>query len=90
VRTTVTLDRDVERLLRETMHHSRQSFKQTLNTALRNALNPKVAPAKTGRFVVKARPMGIRAGIDPAGFNKLADELEAADFLVKSNRAARS
>jgi len=90
MRTTVTLDRDVEQMLRETMHRSRQSFKQTLNATLRHALNPKAASPKAARFVVKARPMGSRAGLDPASFNKLADELEAADFRAKTSRASRS
>ncbi len=90
MRTTVTLDRDVEQMLRETMHRSRQSFKQTLNTTLRQALNPKAASAKEVRYVVKARPMGSRAGLDPTSFNKLADELEVAEFLVKTSRASRS
>ena len=90
MRTTVTLDRDVERLLRETMHRSRQSFKQTLNAALRHGLNPGSASAKAGRFVVKARPMGSRAGVDPTSYNKLADELEVVDFLAKTIRASRS
>ena len=90
MRTTVTLDRDVERLLREAMHRSRQSFKQTLNGALRHSLNPKPGSAKSHRFVVKASPMGNRAGIDPASYNKLADELEVAGFLEKTRRAAKS
>jgi hypothetical protein len=72
MRTTVTLDRDVERLLRETMHRSRQSFKQTLNTALRYGLHPKPASSKAARFVIKAHPMGNRAGLDPTGYNKMA------------------
>ena len=90
MRTTVTLDKDVERLLKETMHRSRRGFKETLNATLRSALGRK--PAANGRppFVVKARPLGLRAGIDPAGFNKLADELEAAAFLVKHRRGPRA
>lgn len=32
------------------------------------------ATEKCGAFVVKARPMGLRAGIDPASLNKQADE----------------
>jgi len=90
MRTTVTLDKDVERLLKETMHRSRRGFKETLNATLRAALGTK--PAATGRppFVVKARPLGLRAGIDPAGFNKLADELEAEAFLVKHRRGPRA
>ena len=80
MRTTVTLDPDVERLLREAMHRSRLSFKETLNRALRAALGRE--PARSGRpaFVLTARPLGLRAGIDPTSFNKLADELEADAF----------
>ena len=90
MRTTVTLDKDVERMLREAMHRSRRSFKQTLNAALRSGLaGPSVRPKAT-RFVVRARPMGARAGLDPAGFNKLADELEVDAFLAQSRRSART
>jgi hypothetical protein len=35
MRTTVTLDKDVERLLRRAMHSRRKSFKETLNDAIR-------------------------------------------------------
>ena len=87
MRTTVTLEKDVERMLRDAMHRSRRSFKQTLNAALRSGLAGKPAQPKAARYVVKARPMGACAGIDPASFNKLADELEVDAFLVKSKRA---
>jgi hypothetical protein len=90
MRTTVTLEKDVERMLREAMHRSRSSFKQTLNAALRTGLGAKAVPAKAGRFVVKARPMGLRAGYDPAGFNKLADDLEVESFLEQDLRQQRS
>jgi hypothetical protein len=81
------LDKDVERMLRDAMHRSRKSFKQTLNAALRTGLGGKTVSAKTKRFVIHARPMGLRAGIDPAGFNKLADDLEVDAFLQKHERA---
>lgn len=79
MRTTVTLDPDVERLLKNAMHRSRQSFKETLNRAIRTALGtpPDRQPPA---FVVAARPLGLRAGVDPTSFNKLADELEAEAF----------
>ena len=38
MRTTVTLDADVEQLLRDAMHERRQSFKETLNQAIRAGL----------------------------------------------------
>jgi hypothetical protein len=90
MRTTVTLEKDVERMLRDAMHRSRKSFKQTLNAALRIGLSGKAVQPKAGRFVVKARPMGLRAGHDPAGFNRLADDLEVDAFLEKHARARRS
>ena len=81
MRTTVTLDKDVERMLRDAMHSSRKSFKETLNAALRTALGGKSLQPKRARFVVRARPLGLRAGLDPAAFNKLADDLEVDAFL---------
>jgi len=89
MRTTVTLDKDVERMLREAMHRSRRSFKETLNGALRDALAGRPPSLKARRFVVRARPMSLREGIDPAGFNKLADDLEADAFLIRAKRAKK-
>jgi len=86
MRTTVTLDKDVERLLRDAMHRSRRSFKEALNTAVRAGLAGHAASTKNLPFVVKARPLGLRAGIDPAGLNKLADELEMDAHLKKASR----
>lgn len=90
MRTTVTLDRDVEQLLREAMHRSRSGFKQTLNAAIRAGLGQNSARAAKRPFVVQARPLGLRAGLDPAAFNKLADELDLEAVLERSrNRRAR-
>ena len=88
MRTTVTLDKDVERMLREAMHRSRKSFKETLNAGLRAGLGERLAPAATVPFLVKARSLGLRAGFDPAGFNKLADDLEVDHFLKKASKPA--
>jgi len=70
-------------MLREAMHRSRSGFKQTLNAAIRAGLGQKSAPAARRRFVLKSRPLGLRTGLDPAGFNKLADELEVEAVLMK-------
>jgi hypothetical protein len=89
MRTTITLEKDVERMLRDAMHRSRKSFKETLNAAVRAGLGAK--PVRTGapKFTIKARPLGLRSGIDPAGFNKLADDLEVDAFLDKNVRAGK-
>jgi hypothetical protein len=83
MRTTVTLDKDAEQLLRLAMHKRRKSFKETLNDAIRTGLGATPLPKNRPRFVLKARPMGLRPGIDPAGLNKLADELEADGIVAK-------
>jgi hypothetical protein len=86
MRTTVTLDKDVEKMLREAMHKSRRSFKETLNAVLRAGLGGKPVSSKRAPFAVKARPMTLREGIDPASLNKLADDLEIDAVIVKSRR----
>ncbi len=88
MRTTVTLDKDAERLLRAAMHSRRKSFKETLNDAIRSGLGAKPASGRRPRFVIEARPMGLRPGIDPASLNKLADELEVEGILAKNRRGA--
>ena len=83
MRTTVTLDKDAERLLRIAMHKRRKSFKETLNDAIRTGLGATPLPKNRPRFVIKARPMGLRPGIDPAGLNKQADDLETDGIVGK-------
>lgn len=90
MRTTVTLEKDVERILRDAMHRSRKSFKQTLNAAVRAGLGGKPVTARATQFIIKARPLGLRSGIDPASFNKLADDLEIDAFLDKNRRVKKS
>ncbi len=73
-------------MLRDAMHHSRKSFKETLNAAVRAGLGAKQVMTRAPKFTIKARPLVLRSGIDPASFNKLADDLEVDAFLEKSNR----
>jgi hypothetical protein len=86
MRTTVTLDEDVERLLKDEMHRSRRPFKETLNRAVRAALGGAPAGADRPPFVVTARAMRLRSGIDPASLNKLTDDLEADAFVEHRTR----
>lgn len=86
----MTLEKDVEQMLRGAMHRSKQSFKATLNSALRAGLGAKPVPGRRSRFVVKARPMGLRTEIGPASLNKLADDLEADGVMAKAQRMERA
>lgn len=89
MRTTVTLDPDVERLLKEEIHRSRQSFKEVLNTAIRRGLRASAPGKKRKPFVVKARSLGLRTGIDPARLTELADDLEVDAFLTLTKKLER-
>lgn len=80
------MDGDVEKMLKEAMHRKRSSFKETLNGAIRAGLASGRGAKKRGKFVLKARALGLRGGIDPAGFTKLNDELEADEFLKLTRR----
>lgn len=88
MRTTVTLDRDLERMLRETAVRTRRPFKKVLNDTLRSALEGQAKIETAEPFVVNARPMGLRTGLDPTGFNRLADDLEAEAFLETTRKLA--
>lgn len=81
MRTTVTLDPDVEQLLRDAMQRRRLSFKEALNQAIRNGLShTTVQGSDETPFVVRARRMSLRAGLDAGRLNQMADELEAENF----------
>lgn len=85
MRTTVTLDPDVEQLLRLAMQGSARSFKEALNDGLRRGL-AHLAPAHGAEpFVVETLPLGLRSGLDPARLHEVADELEA-EALVETTR----
>jgi hypothetical protein len=74
MRTTLTLDDDVARLVDEQVHRTKSSVKQVVNDAIRRALAP--TPARSAPYRVTVHHATLAPGLDLAGFNKLADELE--------------
>ena len=86
MRTTVTLDRELERILRETAARTHRPFKKVLNDILRVGIEQSLGMTPPEPFVLKARPMGLRAGHDLVGFNRLGDDLEAEAFLETTRR----
>ena len=76
MRTTLTLDPDVARLLAEEAHRQRKPFKQVVNEAIRKGLAPSPKATSQGAFRVQPHKTTLRPGIDAASLNKLVDELE--------------
>ena len=66
-------------------------FKQkvVVNEALRRGLSSGAQPPSATRYRVKVHKARILPGFDPAGFNRLADELEDQTILEKLAPAAR-
>jgi hypothetical protein len=81
MRTTVTLDQDVEAKLRAAMRERGVSFKQALNDSVRAGLQTGPQPSK--RFRVHARPLGVRPGINLDKALALAGEMEDVEILRK-------
>ena len=88
MRTTVTLDPDVERLLKTTAHQRGKSFKKVLNDAVRQSLGRKKSPP--AKALLPAVSMGLRVGIDPQRLNQVADDLEAEAFLSATRRLKKA
>jgi predicted GNAT family N-acyltransferase len=74
VRTTLTLDDDVARLVDDAVHRERRPMKQVVNDALRRALAPPTTRQEPYRLT--PHESSVRPGFDTTGFNRLADELE--------------
>jgi hypothetical protein len=81
MRTTVTLDADVEAKLRAVMRERGVSFKVALNDSVRAGLALGTTPSK--RFRVHSRPMGVRPGVNLDKALTLAGEMEDAEILRK-------
>ena len=81
MRTTVTLDHDVEKLLRRAVRERDQSFKTVLNAAIRRGL---CYPKKPKRFRQKTFHLGSPApGVNLTKALALADALEDAEMIRK-------
>jgi len=88
VRTTLTLDPDVARLIEEEAHRQRKPIKHIVNEALRRGLSPRAGARSKRRFAVHPHRTTLRPGIDAGALNRLADELED-EALLKKVRARR-
>jgi hypothetical protein len=84
MRTTLTLDPDVARLVEDAVHRERRPTKQVINDALRRALTP---PAeRRAPYRLETHHARVRPGIDLAGFNRLADEMEDEAIVETARR----
>lgn len=75
MRTTLTLEEDVAKLLRTAMRRSGYSLKAAVNHFLRLGLSNSEAPPRK-KFVVHSRPLGLPPGLS---YDNVEDLLEALE-----------
>jgi hypothetical protein len=83
MRTTVTLDPDVEARLREVARERGISFKEALNGAIRAGL---MAARGAREYRTPARSLGLRASVNLDKALQLAAEIEDAEIIHELER----
>lgn len=86
MRTTLTIEPDVEKLLEQEVARSRRPLKQVVNEALRRGLTRSRSGDQVPKVAVQVSDSRLRPGYDPASFNALADELEDVEVVRKAKR----
>jgi hypothetical protein len=77
MRTTLTLDEDLGRRLKELARESGRSFKEVVNDVVRRGLGSGALPDGDGDpFRVVPKACGFKPGIDPLELNQVYDDLE--------------
>jgi hypothetical protein len=89
VRTTVTLDDELLRRLRELAAERGISFKAAIDEVLRRGLAAQELPARRPkRFRAETFRSPFRPGVDPVKLNQLSDELEVEHDAARIRRGA--
>lgn len=76
MRTTLTLDDDVLAKLKSEARKSGRPFKQVVNEYLRLGLSLRRSAKSVKPFVVTARAMGVRRGLDYDNLGELLEQIE--------------
>jgi len=85
MRTTLTLDDDLARRLKELAREGGQSFKEVTNEVIRRGLSAGEAQVDAMKpFVVEAKACGMKAGVDPHKLNQIYDDLEIENLGSES------
>ncbi len=80
MRTTLTIEDDLARTLKERARLLDLPFKQVVNETLRRGLSSAVRE-EPAPYRVVPRHSGFAPGVDPLKLNQLSDQLEVEEFL---------
>jgi hypothetical protein len=76
VRTTLTLDDDIAAKLKAEVRRTGRPFREVVNHVLRLGLATKKTRGPSAPFVVRARPLGLRPGLDYDRTSELLEQIE--------------
>jgi hypothetical protein len=76
VRTTLTIDDDIARLVEDEVRRSGDTFKGTVNRLLRQGLMAKQETDKSKPFEVTPFPLGLKPGFNYDCISELLEEAE--------------
>jgi hypothetical protein len=82
MRTTLTIDPDVEEKLVKRMAQKKLSLKAAVNEALRAGLSA-VEGNETPKFTIEPFSLRFKPGVDTDKLNQLVDEMETEEFARK-------
>ncbi len=80
MRTTFTATTEVYEQLREMARRSGKSMSSIVNELLRKAIWDEPRERPTRKYRVRAKPLGLRRGLDPERLSTLLTDLETSDF----------
>lgn len=83
MRTTLTIEPDVERLLRQEMRRTGRTMKAVVNDALRAGLGAGGKPRSVPPYAVEAHDFGFRPGVDTDRLNRLVDDTDIERLVRK-------
>ena len=86
MRTTLTLEDDVGKRLKQEIRRTGKGMKTVINEALRLGLGMAGKSPRPKPFKVRPHAFGFKPGIDLDRLNQLVDELEAEEFSEKLER----
>jgi len=90
VRTTLTLDPDVARMVSDEVHRVRKPLKEVVNDALRRGLGSPHGRRRLKPYRLRPHAARLLPGIDRARLNALADEQEDAAIVGVARREKTS
>jgi hypothetical protein len=87
MRTTLSLDDNLYRLLRERSRREGKTFRQIVNDVLRRGFTGEPGGAEMESFRVEAKHCGFQPGVDLARLNQISDDLDLDVFRCGAGEA---